>query len=111
LPCSCGTPTLQTLENLVGQWRKEWESESMWNEEFDSLLERARIKGERATTVFLDECAQHVGEGRVLLEGIHEVVHTLCLCCRERLKGDTILLYDLLVCVISQVKFFEVKLN
>ncbi|KAG2136787.1 hypothetical protein BD769DRAFT_1385155 [Suillus cothurnatus] len=31
LPCSCDTPALQVLKTIVGQWRKEWESESMWN--------------------------------------------------------------------------------
>ncbi|KAG1894802.1 uncharacterized protein F5891DRAFT_1194787 [Suillus fuscotomentosus] len=111
LPCSCDVPTLQTIENTVRQWRKEWESESAWNEAFDDELGRARIEGEHATTTFLDECAQRIIDGKELLESIHDVVRTHCPYCRERLKYDGILLYDLLVCVVSQVKFFEVKLD
>ncbi|KAG1730789.1 hypothetical protein EDD22DRAFT_852964 [Suillus occidentalis] len=56
LPCSCGTPTLQTVENLVGLWWKEWESESMWNDTFDSLLKCTRMKGKHTTTIFFEEC-------------------------------------------------------
>ncbi|KAG2752142.1 hypothetical protein P692DRAFT_20725420, partial [Suillus brevipes Sb2] len=104
-------PTLQTVENLVGLWRKEWGSECMWNATFDGLLECARVKGKDATTIFFEECGRHIAEGRCLLESVHEVVHTLCVCCRERLKGDTVLLYDLLICIMSQVTFFEVKLD
>ncbi|KAG1780718.1 hypothetical protein EV702DRAFT_1042945 [Suillus placidus] len=111
LPCPCDTLTLQALETLVRQWRKEWASEDMWNETYDDALGCARVKGERAMTIFLDESAQHVWEGRILLDGIRDVANTPCPYCRERLKYDTILLYDLLVSVVSEVKFFEVKLD
>ncbi|KAG1899793.1 uncharacterized protein F5891DRAFT_1231813 [Suillus fuscotomentosus] len=103
LSCACDSPSLQTLEILVGQWRKEWVSEEMWNEAYDEALRRALSKGEHA--VFVEQCAQHASEGRSLLESIKDVVHTHCPCCRERLKYDTILLYDLLVSVTSEVKF------
>ncbi|KAG1889614.1 uncharacterized protein F5891DRAFT_987373 [Suillus fuscotomentosus] len=108
LLCACDSPSLQMLEILVGQWRKEWVSEEMWNEAYDEALRRTLSKGEHA--VFVEQCAQHASEGRSLLESIKDVVHTHCPCCRERLKYDTILLYDLLVSVTSEVKFFEVKL-
>ncbi|KAG1842321.1 hypothetical protein C8R48DRAFT_679070 [Suillus tomentosus] len=108
LSCACDSPSLQTLEILVGQWRKEWVSEEMWNEAYDEALRRALSKGEHA--VFVEQCAQHASEGRSLLESIKDIVHTHCPCCREHLKYDTILLYDLLVSVTSEVKFFEVKL-
>jgi hypothetical protein len=111
LPCSCDTPALQVLKTIVGQWRKEWESESMWNKVFYDLFGHAHMKGEHATTTFLDECTQHIREGRTILDSINDVMHTHCLCCREHLKYDTILLHDLLICVMSQVKFFEVKLD
>lgn len=111
LPCSCDIPTLQTIENAVRQWQKEWESESAWNEVFDNELGHARIEGEHTTITFLDKCAQHIIDGKELLESIHDVMHTHCSYCREQLKYDGILLYNLLVCVVSQVKFFEVKLD
>ncbi|KAG1818241.1 hypothetical protein EV424DRAFT_1540178 [Suillus variegatus] len=59
LPCSCDIPTLQTIENAVRQWQKEWESESAWNEVFDNELGHARIEGEHTTITFLD----NEGEG------------------------------------------------
>ncbi|KAG0699333.1 hypothetical protein DFH29DRAFT_1002109 [Suillus ampliporus] len=111
LPCPCDSPTLQTLETLAGLWRKEWGSENVWNEAYNEALGRTQTKGERETTIFLDQCAQHVWEGRTLLDSIRDVVHTSCPYCRERLKYDTILLYDLLVGITAEVKFFEVKLD
>ncbi|KAG1726725.1 uncharacterized protein EDB91DRAFT_1263587 [Suillus paluster] len=111
LPCPCDTLTLQALETLVGQWRKEWGSESTWSDTYEDALGDARAKGGCAITIFLDECAQHIWEGRILLDGICDVAHTHCPYCREWLKYDTILLYDLLVSVVSEVKFFEVKLD
>ncbi|KAG1843318.1 hypothetical protein F4604DRAFT_1596882 [Suillus subluteus] len=114
LPCACHghTPTLQTLEILVGKWQKDWGSEStMWNEVFDTELACLRAKGEWATAIFFDEVAQWATDGRTLLESIQDVMHTHCPYCREHLKYDSILLYDLLVSIISEVKFFEVKLD
>ncbi|KAG0701649.1 hypothetical protein DFH29DRAFT_1050001 [Suillus ampliporus] len=111
LPCPCNSPTLQTLETLAGLWRKEWASENVWNEAYNEALGRAQTKGERETTIFLNQCTQHAWEGRTLLDSIRDVVHTSCLYCREHLKYDTILLYDLLVDITAEVKFFEVKLD
>lgn len=112
LPCPCNGPTLQTLETLVGQWQKDWGSESTtWNEVFDTELACSRAEGEEALAGFIDQAAQQALEGRALMDGIRDVAHTHCPCCRERLKYDTMLLHDLLVSVVSEVKFFEVKLD
>ncbi|KIK34473.1 hypothetical protein CY34DRAFT_17704 [Suillus luteus UH-Slu-Lm8-n1] len=109
LSCSCDFPTLQSLEIMVNLWKKDWESEDKWNESYGKLLSHARCKGGQWTAIFFEECGIHASEGRALLESIREVVHTNCPYCRERLKYDIILLYDLIVCVISEIKFFEVK--
>ncbi|KAG1849759.1 hypothetical protein F4604DRAFT_1687347 [Suillus subluteus] len=111
IPCSCATLTLQTIQTTAGHWRKNWESEDMWNVMYEEVLTHAQAEGEQETTRFLDECAKHAWDGRLLLDSIRELVHTDCLCCREQLKYDTILLYDLLVSITSQVKFFEVKVD
>ncbi|KAG2136209.1 hypothetical protein BD769DRAFT_1385328 [Suillus cothurnatus] len=92
-------------------WRSGSGSEStMWDEVFNNELACSRTKGERATTIFLDEVAQRAMDGRLLLEDIRDAMHTHCPYCREHLKYDAILLYDLLVSLVSEVKFFEVKL-
>jgi hypothetical protein len=96
---------------MVGCWQKEWASEETWNESYEETFACAQKKGERETTIFLDECGIHAFEGRVLLDCIRELVHTNCPYCRERLKYDIVLLYDLLVHVTSEVKFFEVKVD
>ena len=111
LPCSCDSLTLEVIETTVKHWQKEWAPEETWNEVYHESLTCALLKGERETTVFLDKCGTHAGVGRAILDDIREVVHTSCPCCRERLKYDMILLYDLLVCVTSEVKFFEVKVD
>ncbi|KAG1877290.1 hypothetical protein F4604DRAFT_1580815 [Suillus subluteus] len=96
---------------MVNLWKKDWESEVKWNESYGELLSHARHKGGYWMAIFFEECSIHASEGRALLESIREVVHTSCPYCRERLKYDTILLYDLLICVISEIKFFEVKVE
>ncbi|KAG1729475.1 hypothetical protein EDD22DRAFT_853130 [Suillus occidentalis] len=111
LSCSCDSPTLQSLEIMVNLWKKDWECEDKWNELYGELLSHARRKGGYWTTIFFEDCSIHASEGRALLESIREVVHTNCPYCRERLKYDTVILYDLLICVISEIKFFEIKVE
>ncbi|KAG2109483.1 hypothetical protein DEU56DRAFT_920364 [Suillus clintonianus] len=115
LPCPCDSQTLNSTERIVQRWRKEWlvwlVAEDTWREVYEEALAHARVEGESETDIFLDQCALHVLEGRKILEAIREIVHTSCPYCRERLKYDSILLYDLLVSVISEVKFMEVKLD
>ncbi|KAG0691668.1 hypothetical protein DFH29DRAFT_819195 [Suillus ampliporus] len=111
IPCSCNTLTLQSIEIMVEHWRKDWTPEEMWNKVYEEVLAHAREKGEQETMVFLDECGRHIWEGRILLDNIRDVVHTNCPYCREQVKYDVILLYDMLVHVTSKVKFFEVKVD
>jgi len=111
LSCFCDSLTLEVIETTVKHWQKEWAPEETWNEVYQELFTHALLKGERETTVFLDECGAHAKVGRAILDDIREIVHTNCPCCRERLKYDMILLYDLLVCVTSEVKFLEVKVD
>ncbi|KAG1776951.1 hypothetical protein EV702DRAFT_1197621 [Suillus placidus] len=112
LPCPCDSQTLDSTERIFQRWRKEWlVSEDTWGEAYEEALAHARAEGKCETDVFLDQCAMHALEGRTILEAIREIVHTSCPYCRERLKYDSILLYDLLVSVISEVKFIEVKLD
>ncbi|KAG0691983.1 hypothetical protein DFH29DRAFT_883308 [Suillus ampliporus] len=100
---------LSSQWTMVRHWQKDWESEDMWNVMYEEVLTHTQAKREQETTGFLDACRKHAWDGRILLDSIRDLVHTHCLCCRERLKHDTILLYDLLVFITSQVKFFEVK--
>lgn len=111
IPCSCDTQTLQTIQTMVGHWGKDWELEDTWNVTYEEVLAHAQANGEQETTRFLDDCAKHALEGRTLLDSIRDLVYTNCLCCREQLKYDTMLLHDLLVSITSQVKFFEVKVD
>ncbi|KAG1819864.1 uncharacterized protein BJ212DRAFT_1298257 [Suillus subaureus] len=104
LSCSCDLPTLQSIEIMVNLWKKDWQSEDKWNESYGKLLSHARCKGGHWTSIFFEECSIHALEGQALLESIREVVHTSCPCCRESLKYDTIILYDLLsVCIIGSL--------
>ncbi|KAG2106849.1 hypothetical protein BD769DRAFT_1393101 [Suillus cothurnatus] len=115
LLCPCNSPTLQSLKTVFRRWQKDWRSGSgsestTWDEVFNNELACLHTKGEQATTIFLDEVTQWAMDGRLLLEDIRDAVHTHCPYCRECLKYDAILLYDLLVSLVSEVKFFEVKL-
>ncbi|KAG1728936.1 hypothetical protein EDB19DRAFT_1913631 [Suillus lakei] len=112
LPCPCDSQTLDSTERIFQRWRKEWlVSEDKWGEAYEEALAHARTEGTHETDIFLDQCAMHALEGRTILEAIRGIVHTSCPYCRERLKYDSVLLYDLLVSVVSQVKFMEVKLD
>ncbi|KAG2126904.1 hypothetical protein DEU56DRAFT_915858 [Suillus clintonianus] len=112
LPCPCDSQTLDSTERIFQRWRKEWlVSEDKWGEAYEEALAHARTEGTHETDIFLDQCAMHALEGRTILEAIRGIVHTSCPYCRERLKYDSVLLYNLLVSVVSQVKFMEVKLD
>lgn len=111
IACSCDILTLQAIETSVRHWQKDWGSEDLWNASYQEALTFAQALGEEESAEFNDECEKHAWEGRMILDNIRDVVHTNCLCCRNRLKYDSILLFDLLVFVTSQVKFFEVKLD
>jgi len=76
---------------------------------YENLLKGAQKKRGLETNIFLDECGVHACEGRGLLECVQNIVHTSCPYCRECLKHDIILLHDLLICIVLEVKFFEVK--
>ncbi|KAG1786353.1 uncharacterized protein HD556DRAFT_1449732 [Suillus plorans] len=113
LPCTCNPQTLDNIEIQVRMWRMEWllSAEDTWGEAYEEALAHAEAKGGREANIFLDQCAQHVSEGKMILDSIREVVHTNCPYCRQRLKYDSILLYDLLVSLMSEIKFIEVKLD
>lgn len=111
IPCSCDSLTLQNIENMANCWQKglAWEYEHLWDGAYEKLLEGAQKKGGRETEIFLDDCEMHACEGRALLKSIQDIVHTNCPYCREHLKYDIILLHNLLICIVSEVKFFECK--
>ncbi|KAG1806951.1 hypothetical protein EV424DRAFT_1544042 [Suillus variegatus] len=113
LPCTCNPQTLDNIDIQVWMWRMEWllSAEDTWGEAYEEALVHAEAKGGREANIFLDQCAQHVSEGRMILDSIREVVHTNCPYCRQRLKYNSILLYNLLVSLMSEIKFIEVKLD
>ncbi|KAG2049248.1 hypothetical protein BDR06DRAFT_975430 [Suillus hirtellus] len=113
LPCTCNPQTLDNIDIQVWMWQMKWllSAEDTWGEAYEEALAHAEAKGGCEANIFLDQCAQHVSEGRMMLDSIWEVVHTNCPYCRQRLKYDSILLYDLLVSLMSEIKFIEVKLD
>ncbi|KAG1736955.1 hypothetical protein EDB19DRAFT_1829685 [Suillus lakei] len=109
LPCPCDSQTLDSTKRIFQRWRKEWlVSEDKWGEAYEEALAHARTEGTHETDIFLDQCAMHALEGRTILEAIRGIVHTSCPYCRERLKYNSVLLYDLLVSVVSQVLSYSI---
>ncbi|KAH7918000.1 hypothetical protein BV22DRAFT_1134936 [Leucogyrophana mollusca] len=104
-------PTLAALRVQVNEWQVKWGSETAWGKRFDAALQRSREGGWRATDEFYNGCEQHALRGRAILARIREILQTLSRGAREDIADQLLQVYDISTLVLSEVRFFEVKLD
>ncbi|KIJ58805.1 hypothetical protein HYDPIDRAFT_51702, partial [Hydnomerulius pinastri MD-312] len=97
----------------ISKWQTEWEPEAEWDRNFNIALRRAQEKAWRGTDKFFRGCESHAREGRSLLRQLQRVAQTLGAgrIPREHLVDKYLQVFDLIVVLMSEVKFFEVKLH
>jgi hypothetical protein len=103
---------LPDLRLTVDEWRRtEWDPEGDWDRNFHLALRRAQ--GSRATTEFFSECESHAQGGRRIIKALRSAAGDLGSGRQPRvqLRDKCLQIVDLLMLVLSEVKFFEVKLH
>ena len=112
LPCDCGPPTLATLEGSLGVWRKLplEKPRIQWHTQYEDELKRAQETSDKVFDDFYRETFAHVTEGNHILEAVQDVIMTPCLRCREGLKYDIPLLYDILTALLTELEFYRFAL-
>ncbi|KAI6006891.1 hypothetical protein EDD15DRAFT_2357936 [Pisolithus albus] len=104
-------PTLPELQLSVDEWKSDWGPESVWLKKFDESLRNAQEKGLASIDRFFTECEVHVREGRRILHLLRQVASTTRSIQRGRQLDTYLQIFDLLEVVLSEVKFFEIKLD
>lgn len=85
--------------------------EEEWVAHYDKeLMAAADTYMVSAVDDFYSDIVRHVEDGRVILQTINDIITTPCQRCRSGLKYDIVLLYDVLVALIPELKFYEVRL-
>ena len=109
LPCDCGPPTLATLEGTLGMWRRLPldKPRIQWHSQHEGELKRAQETSDKAFNEFYKNTFAHVTEGSDILEAIQNVIQTPCPHCREGLKYDIPLLYDMLIALLAELEFYR----
>ena len=105
--------TLPELRVAIHDWQTEWEPEADWDRNFNLALRRAREKSWGSADQFFKECETHARVGRRFIRALRQLVQELC---RSRGPQDKLCdmflqVFDLLITIVSEVKFFEVKLH
>ena len=109
LPCDCDSPTLATLEWTLGQWRKLPldKPQIQWHSQYEDELKCAQETSKDAFNKFYKDTFTHVTEGSSILEAIQDVISMPCPRCREGLKYDIPLLYDMLTTLLTKLEFYS----
>ena len=105
---------VETLPNLrlrVEEWHTEWGPETDWSYRFNEALCQSQEQGRVALDKFFTDCEQHACEGRQLIQSLRCTARQGILGQRERIRDAFLQIYDLLSTVLSEVKFFETKLE
>ena len=111
LSCDC-FPTLDLMQCTVEKWaRLPHGREGEWISHYDrALFDAWETSSSGDVGHFYSDVGDHIMEGRDILQSIKDVVTTPCQRCRSGLKYDIGLLYDILVVLIPEIKFYEVVL-
>ncbi|KAL4073072.1 hypothetical protein V8B97DRAFT_2022912 [Scleroderma yunnanense] len=105
--------TLPELCIAIHDWHTEWEPEADWDLNFNLALHQAREKRWGSADQFFKECETHACIGCHLIHGLRQLVQELC---HSRGSWDKLCdmflqIFDLLIAIVSEVKFFKVKLH
>ncbi|KAI6011999.1 hypothetical protein BKA83DRAFT_18197 [Pisolithus microcarpus] len=104
-------PTLPELRLSIDEWKSDWGPESVWLKKFDESLCKAWEKGLASTDRFFTECEDHAREGHCLLRLLQQFASTMRSIQQGRQVDTYLQIFNLLEVVLSEVKFFEIKLD
>ncbi|KAG2112412.1 hypothetical protein DEU56DRAFT_919876 [Suillus clintonianus] len=101
---------IQDLQVSICEWQYDWGPANIWEKTFNEKLRLAQDRGNCAVSRFFDQCEQHTSDGRALLADLKRVAYAPCSNGKQA-RDRCIHIYNLVFDVLSEVKFFEVKLD
>lgn len=111
-PTQSAPTTLEAVRLAISEWQFNWGPEGSWEKHFNDRLRhhRERESACRAVDDFFSLCETHAQAGRDILGDLRNLV--LAYCRSRRAQKDRFLqLYEMLEVVLSEVRFFEIKLD
>ncbi|KAG2336447.1 hypothetical protein BDR05DRAFT_862926, partial [Suillus weaverae] len=94
---------------LIGQWQYCWGPINLWEKMFNEKLWATQDWGSGSVNDFFSQCETHTTNGRQLLNELKTIAYSPCN--GRQARDKCIQLHDLLSAVLSEVRFFEVKLD
>jgi len=112
LPCNCNGPTLVSMQQTIREWAHLYnqKAERHWLPYYEEALLAAFDAPGHVVDEFYADVTHHVEEGHAILQSVEEIMLTLCQCCSTGLKYDIRLLYDVLLSLLPELKFYEIML-
>ena len=109
LPCDCSLPTLAMLYVTLEKWRRLplEKPRIQWLSQYEDELKHARETSDKVFNDFYRDTFAHVGEGGDILQAVQDVITMPCPRCREGLKYDIPLLYDILTVLLAELEFYK----
>ena len=109
LPCDCDLPTLAMLQATLEKWRHlpSEKPQIQWLSQYEDELKHARETSDKVFNDFYRDTFAHVREGGDILQAVQDVIRMPCPRCREGLKYDIPLLYDILTVLLAELEFYK----
>ncbi|KAG2342579.1 hypothetical protein BDR05DRAFT_948930 [Suillus weaverae] len=115
---SCGNPqqvertTVEDVHIAICDWQFNWGPENTWEKQFNNCLcaQQEHNSTFRLVDTFLSICDDHVQSGQEILRDLRKITASYCRNGRV-MKDKFIQIYDMLTIILSELKFFEVKLD
>ncbi|KAG1746998.1 hypothetical protein EDD22DRAFT_785739, partial [Suillus occidentalis] len=104
--------TIEDVCIAISEWQFNWGPEHTWEKQFnDHLCAQQECNSTfRSVDTFFNICEDHVQAGREILSNLRKI--SVGYCRNGRVKKDKFIqIYDMLTIVLSEVKFFKVKLD
>ena len=109
LPCDCGPPTLDMLQWELEKWRR-LPSEKLriqWHSQYEGEFKHAQETSDKALSDLYKDTFAHVREGSDILQAVQDIIATPCPRCKEGLKYDIQLIYDILTALLAELEFYR----
>ncbi|KAH7903763.1 hypothetical protein BJ138DRAFT_1120072 [Hygrophoropsis aurantiaca] len=103
--------TLPSLRMEVREWQVDWGPGSAWSRNFDEDVRCVQEEGSHSTSQFFTNCENHIRRGRAILRGLRSLVQKPTGGSRSNITDCFIQVYDLSMEVLSELRFFELKLE
>ena len=100
-----------SLRLQVVNWQAGWGLKNLWEREFSMDLHVAQEDGQAAVDKFFETCEHHAKAGRQILRDLRDVALDSHISSTTEVRDMFLQIYDMILAVASEVKFFEVKLD